>query len=84
MLDHTRDTLRDISVIAQRDIERNLELYALSLQAVVDGLQDLDVMALPSHLRREIRARQRQRIAGNVARVDQPGEQVFRIANACL
>ena len=53
-LDHTRDTLRDISVIAQRDIERNLELYELSLQAVVDGLQDADVMALPPHLRREI------------------------------
>ena len=53
-LDHTRDTLRDISVIAQRDIERNLELYALSLQAVVDGLQQPDVMALPPHLRREV------------------------------
>jgi diguanylate cyclase (GGDEF)-like protein len=53
-LDHTRDTLRDISVIAQRDIERNLELYELSLQAVVDGLQDADVMALPPHLRREV------------------------------
>jgi diguanylate cyclase (GGDEF)-like protein len=53
-LDHTRDTLRDISVIAQRDIERNLEIYELSLQAVVDGLQDADVMALPPHLRREI------------------------------
>jgi diguanylate cyclase (GGDEF)-like protein len=53
-LDRTRDTLRDIAVIAQRDIERNLELYELSLQAVVDGLQDADVMALPPHLRREI------------------------------
>jgi diguanylate cyclase (GGDEF)-like protein len=53
-LDHTRDTLRDICVIAQRDIERNFELYELSLQAVVDGLQQTDVMALPLHLRREI------------------------------
>ncbi|SOE67064.1 diguanylate cyclase [Burkholderia sp. D7] len=53
-LDHTRDTLRDIAVIAQRDIERNLELYELSLQAVVDGLQQPDVMALPPHLRREV------------------------------
>jgi diguanylate cyclase (GGDEF)-like protein len=53
-LDHTRDTLRDICVIAQRDIERNLELYELSLQAVVDGLQQTDVMELPLHLRREI------------------------------
>ena len=53
-LDHTRDTLRDIAVIAQRDIERNLELYELSLQAVVDGLQQPDVMILPPHLRREV------------------------------
>jgi hypothetical protein len=53
-LDHTRDTLRDIAVIAQRDIERNLELYELSLQAVVDGLQQSDVMNLPPHLRREV------------------------------
>src|SRR5476651_656906 len=53
-LDHTRDTSRDISVIAQRDIERNLEIYELSLQAVVDGLQEADVMALPPHLRREV------------------------------
>jgi diguanylate cyclase (GGDEF)-like protein len=53
-LDHTRDSLRDIAVIAQRDIERNLELYELSLQAVVDRLQQSDVMALPPHLRREL------------------------------
>jgi diguanylate cyclase (GGDEF)-like protein len=53
-LEHTRDTLRDIAVIAQRDIERNLELYELSLQAVVDGLQEADVMALPPHMRREV------------------------------
>ena len=54
-LDRTRDTLRDVAVIAQRDIERNLELYELSLQAVVDGLQQGDdVMALPPHLRREV------------------------------
>jgi diguanylate cyclase (GGDEF)-like protein len=53
-LDHTRDSLRDIAVIAQRDIERNLELYELSLQAVVDRLQQPDVMALQPHLRREL------------------------------
>ncbi|MFM0557385.1 sensor domain-containing diguanylate cyclase [Paraburkholderia sediminicola] len=53
-LDHTRDKLRDIALVAQRDIERNLELYELSLQAVVDGLQQPDVMALPPHLRRQV------------------------------
>lgn len=53
-LDHTRDTLRDVALIAERDIERNFELYALSLQAVVDGLKDPDIMALPPRLRREV------------------------------
>ncbi len=51
-MEHTRDTLRDISLIAQRDIERNFEFYALSLQAVVDVLSDPNVMALPPRLRR--------------------------------
>ncbi|RDK01159.1 diguanylate cyclase [Paraburkholderia lacunae] len=53
-LNHARDTLRDIALIAQRDIERNFELYELSLQAAVDGLQQPDVMALPPRLRREV------------------------------
>ncbi|KVN02945.1 hypothetical protein [Burkholderia diffusa] len=46
-LDHRRDTLRNLALMAELDIERNLELYALSLQAVVDGVQDPAVMALP-------------------------------------
>ena len=40
--------------IAQRDVEHHVDLDALSPQAVVDGLQRPDVMALPSHLRREM------------------------------
>ena len=53
-LNHTRDTLRDIALIAERDIERNFELYDLSLQAVVDGLKDPEVMSLSPRLRREV------------------------------
>jgi diguanylate cyclase (GGDEF)-like protein len=53
-LDRARETSRNVALIAERDIERNFELYALSLQAVVDGLKQPDVMALPPHLRREI------------------------------
>jgi diguanylate cyclase (GGDEF)-like protein len=53
-LDHTRDSLRDIALIAERDIERNFELYELSLQAVVDGLKDPEIMALSPGLRREV------------------------------
>lgn len=53
-LDHTRESLRDIALIAERDIERNFELYELSLQAVVDGLKDTEIMSLSPRLRREV------------------------------
>ena len=53
-LNHTRESLRDIALIAERDIERNFELYELSLQAVVDGLKDPEVMSLSPRLRREV------------------------------
>ena len=53
-LNHTRDTLRDVAPIAERDIERNFELYELSLQAVVDGIKDPEVMSLSPDLRREV------------------------------
>lgn len=48
------ENARNLAVIAERDIERNFELYALSLQAVVDGVNDPEVMSSPLHLRREI------------------------------
>jgi diguanylate cyclase (GGDEF)-like protein len=53
-LARARETSRDIGLMAERDIERNFELYALSLQAVVDGLNQSDVVALPPRLRREV------------------------------
>ncbi|WP_184056471.1 sensor domain-containing diguanylate cyclase [Paraburkholderia sp. MM5384-R2] len=53
-LDRARETSHNVALIAQRDIERNFELYALSLQAVVDGMSEPDVLALPPHLRREV------------------------------
>ncbi|WP_259460851.1 diguanylate cyclase [Paraburkholderia sp. BL23I1N1] len=53
-LDRARETSHNLALIAQRDIERNFELYALSLQAVVDGMSQPDVLALPPHLRREV------------------------------
>lgn len=48
------ETSRNVAIIAERDIERNFELYALSLQAVVDGVNDPDVMRSPWKLRREV------------------------------
>lgn len=50
----SNETALDVTLIAQRDIERNLELYSLSLQAVVDGFLDPQIMGLPMHMRREI------------------------------
>ncbi|MGF6602466.1 diguanylate cyclase (GGDEF)-like protein [Paraburkholderia sp. GAS448] len=38
-------------LVVERDIARNVELYDLSLQAVVDGVGDPEVMALPRALR---------------------------------
>ncbi|GAB3626430.1 sensor domain-containing diguanylate cyclase [Pandoraea terrae] len=53
-LDRARETSRNVALIAERDIERNFELYDLSLQAVVEGMSEPDVMALPPHLIRAV------------------------------
>jgi hypothetical protein len=53
-LARARDTSRNVALVAQRDIERNFELYALSLDAVVEGLGKPEVMALPPALRSSI------------------------------
>lgn len=53
-LDRARETSRNLALIAERDIERNFELFALSLQAVVDGMNDPQVLALPPALRRQV------------------------------
>jgi diguanylate cyclase (GGDEF)-like protein len=45
------DASRNLALIAERDIERNFELYALSLQAVVDGVGDPEVMGAGPRLR---------------------------------
>ncbi|MGG1946041.1 sensor domain-containing diguanylate cyclase [Trinickia sp. NRRL B-1857] len=48
------ETSRNVAVIAERDILRNFELYSLSLQAVIDGVRDPEIMALPARVRREV------------------------------
>ncbi|SPB17227.1 diguanylate cyclase [Caballeronia novacaledonica] len=53
-LDRARDTSRNLALLAERDIERNFELYELSLQAVVEGVQRDDVVNLPPHLRNDV------------------------------
>ncbi|NML33469.1 sensor domain-containing diguanylate cyclase [Paraburkholderia antibiotica] len=47
------DSSRDVATITERDIARNFELYALSLEAVADGLARPGVLDSP-RLRREI------------------------------
>ncbi len=44
-MEHAIETSRNVALLAENDVVRNFELYALSLQAVVDGLNDSEVMA---------------------------------------
>jgi diguanylate cyclase (GGDEF)-like protein len=53
-LSHARETSANLVSIIGGDIARNVEIYDLSLRAVVDGAQDPAVMALAPELRRRI------------------------------
>ena len=52
-LERARETSRNVALVAERDIERNFELYALSLQGVIEGVTDPEIMAAPPHVRRD-------------------------------
>jgi diguanylate cyclase (GGDEF)-like protein len=52
-LTRARETSRNVALMAERDIERNFELYALSLQGVIEGVSDPEVMAASPHVRRD-------------------------------
>lgn len=43
-----------VDLMSERDIERNFELYDLSLQAVINGLQRSDVMEAPPAVWRDV------------------------------
>ncbi|MCY0385777.1 diguanylate cyclase [Robbsia sp. Bb-Pol-6] len=49
--DHAVETSVNVLTIIQKDIERNIELYDLSLQAAAAGVLDPTVMRLPNRLR---------------------------------
>lgn len=51
-LEHAGEASRNIGILAERDIERNFELYDLSLQAVIRGLHLPGVMTAPPAVRR--------------------------------
>lgn len=48
------ETSRNLVLVAERDIERNFELYDLSLQAAIDGFNDPEAMRSSPRLRHEI------------------------------
>ncbi|MGS0623737.1 sensor domain-containing diguanylate cyclase [Ralstonia sp. VS2407] len=50
-LARARDAADNLSLILQRDIARNIEVYDLSLQAVIDGVRDPAMLALPPNVR---------------------------------
>ncbi|WP_328516683.1 sensor domain-containing diguanylate cyclase [Ralstonia pseudosolanacearum] len=50
-LARARDSADNVSLILQRDIARNLEVYELSMQAVIDGVRDPAILALPPTIR---------------------------------
>ncbi|MEM5367157.1 diguanylate cyclase [Paraburkholderia azotifigens] len=51
-LNRARETSRNLALLAERDIERNFELYDLSMQAVIEGLRDPEVRGSSPHLQR--------------------------------
>lgn len=53
-LDHASETSANLVSIMSNDIARNVELYDLSLRAVVDGAQSPEIMALAPALRRQV------------------------------
>ena len=47
-----QDGARNTMLVIERDIARNIQIYDLSLQAVVEGIHDPRVTALPPDIRR--------------------------------
>ena len=49
-----RDAADNLSLILQRDIERNLEVYELSIEAVIDAVRDPAILRLPAEIRQRV------------------------------
>ena len=52
--EHAVENARNVMLLIERDIARNIELYDLSLQNVVDGISDPQVMSLPAPIRNRV------------------------------
>ncbi|MGF6844155.1 diguanylate cyclase (GGDEF)-like protein [Paraburkholderia youngii] len=53
-LRRAQDSIGNISLLVQRDVSRNLEIYDLSLRAVIDGLKQPGVLDLPPAIRQMV------------------------------
>ncbi|CAG2151592.1 hypothetical protein LMG26411_03993 [Cupriavidus numazuensis] len=49
-----RDSAENLSLILQRDIERNIEVYELSLEAAIDGVKEPAILHLPPAIRQRV------------------------------
>jgi hypothetical protein len=53
-LDHARETAQNLVSIISSDLERNVEIYDLSLEAMVDGARDPGTWTLTGSLRQAV------------------------------
>ncbi|MGF6902012.1 sensor domain-containing diguanylate cyclase [Paraburkholderia sp. GAS348] len=53
-LRRAQDSVFNVSLLVERDVSRNLEIYDLSLRAVVDGLNQPGVLDLPPAIRQMV------------------------------
>ncbi|MFT4063496.1 diguanylate cyclase [Paraburkholderia sp.] len=53
-LRRAQDAIFNVSLLVERDVSRNLEIYDLSLRAVIDGLKQPGVLDLPPEIRQMV------------------------------
>ncbi|OLL33649.1 diguanylate cyclase [Burkholderia sp. SRS-W-2-2016] len=53
-LRRAQDAIFNVSLLVERDVSRNLEIYDLSLRAVIDGLKHPGVLELPPQIRQMV------------------------------
>jgi diguanylate cyclase (GGDEF)-like protein len=53
-LRRAQDAVFNVSLLVERDVSRNLEIYDLSLRAVIDGLEQPGVLDLPPRVRQMV------------------------------
>jgi len=76
--EHAQETAFNVLLIAERDIERNFEIYALSLQAIVDSRQQPEIRSMPRHLQQALLADRaiNAKYLGSIAVLDANGDLV--------